>query len=294
MTPPEQGSDGPSNAPIWLGLVGRGILGSGSPAMHHEEGLAQQLEVSYRLFDFDAFPLEDDKLRDIIRSAQMLRLNGLNITHPFKQTVMASLDAIDADAALVGAVNTVVFQYGRAIGYNTDFYGFRENLSRHLPEKRPGPIVQIGAGGAGAACAAAALDLGCPSLGLYDSDPLRSAALAARLTDRFPNAQIEALEEIEPALAKAAGLVNTSPIGMSGHPGTPVAATLLRPELWVADIVYFPRETELLKQASERGCLTIDGGGMAVLQAAAAFDLFTRRTADRDRMMAEFDRRRPL
>jgi shikimate dehydrogenase len=90
------------------------------------------------------------------------------------------------------------------------------------------------------------------------------------------------------AVAAADGLVNCTPIGMVAHPGLPLPARLLRPALWVAEIVYFPLETELLRVARALGCRTRDGGGMAVFQAAEAFRLFTGITPDPDRMLRHF------
>ena len=81
--------------------------------------------------------------------------------------------------------------------------------------------------------------------------------------------------DLASALASADGIVNTTPLGMANYPGMAIPAALLRPELWVADIVYFPLETELLREARARGCRTMSGGGMAVFQAVAAFRLFT-------------------
>ena len=89
-------------------------------------------------------------------------------------------------------------------------------------------------------------------------------------------------------MSRADGLVNTTPMGMAKLPGMPVPAALLRPELWVAEIVYFPLETELLRNARALGCRTLDGGNMAVFQAVKAFELFSGRVPDARRMLAHF------
>ena len=94
--------------------------------------------------------------------------------------------------------------------------------------------------------------------------------------------------QLENALAEADGLVNTTPMGMAKLPGTPVPATWLRAELWVAEIVYFPLETELLRDARALGCRTLDGGNMAVFQAVKAFELFSGEVPDAQRMLAHF------
>ena len=89
-------------------------------------------------------------------------------------------------------------------------------------------------------------------------------------------------------MAKADGLAHATPTGMASYPGLPLDPDLLRAEQWVAEIVYFPLETALLKAAKARGCRTLDGGGMAVFQAVRAFELFTGTTPDAERMMAHF------
>jgi shikimate dehydrogenase len=103
----------------------------------------------------------------------------------------------------------------------------------------------------------------------------------------------EAAEDVKEAVRIADGIVNATPVGMAKLPGTPIPPALLEPRHWVADIVYFPLETELLKVARDRGCRVLSGAGMAVFQAVRAFELFTGRTADADRMRQTFQRLAP-
>ena len=118
---------------------------------------------------------------------------------------------------------------------------------------------------------------------IHDAEPARAAALAARLGPR-------AMPASDPgaALAGADGVVNATPIGMAAHPGLPMPAALLHPGLWVADVVYVPLETPLLRAARALGCRTLDGGGMAVFQAVAALRLFAGIEPDADRMRRHF------
>jgi shikimate dehydrogenase len=150
-------------------------------------------------------------------------------------------------------------------------------------------VVQIGAGGAGAATAYAMLGLGVSQLTLFDTNQERAVSLATRLSSRFPALDIRAAWELAAPLADAQGIVNASPLGMQNHPGSAVPPSLLRPGLWVADIVYFPLETELLRSARAAGCRTLDGSDMVVFQAARAFEIFTGRKADGERMRRHFD-----
>ncbi len=271
-----------------IGLIGAGIGGSLSPAMHEEEGRRQGFNYVYRRIDLDALGLAPDALPELLVAAERMGFDGLNITHPCKQRVIACVDALSDDARALGAVNTVRFDGGRRIGHNTDWSGFAKSFQRGLPGASLDSVVQLGAGGAGAAVAHAALTLGARALTLFDVDPVRAQTLAADLQARFPAARIVAGGELEAALARASGLIHASPTGMLGHPGLPLPARLLHPRLWVADIVYFPLVTELIATARALGCRTLTGGGMAVYQAVDAFEIFTGRAPDAERMFAHF------
>lgn len=149
-------------------------------------------------------------------------------------------------------------------------------------------VLLVGAGGAGAAVGYAAMQLGVQELQIYDRDASRAEMLADRLGGQFGQQQIEVAVDLCEASAAVDGLIHATPMGMKHHPGMAIPAEALRPEMWVADIVYFPLETELLRQARLRGCRVLDGGGMAVFQAARAFHLFTGREPDAERMLAGF------
>ncbi len=276
------------SAKFLSGLVGRNILASRSPWIHESEADAQNVRMVYSLFDFNALGLDDAALPDILKSAQLLGFAGLNITFPFKQAVISYLDVLAPGAAQLGAVNSVQFIDGKMIGHNTDVIGFGDNLSANLPDAELDCVVQFGAGGAGAATAHALLDLGTRKLFIAENDGTRRDALIANLQNNFGAERVIAATDITAALGEADGVVNATPMGMVTHPGAPFDTDLLRASQWVADIVYFPLETELLLQARLRGCATVDGGGMATLQAAAAFDIFTGLTADRERMLKKF------
>ncbi|MFM1885691.1 MAG: hypothetical protein RL026_848, partial [Pseudomonadota bacterium] len=197
---------------------------------------------------------------------------------------------LSPDARALQSVNTVVFQGTRRIGHNTDWWGFAENFRRGLPDASLNDVVLVGAGGAGSAVGYAALQLGVKRLQVNDVDATRAEGLAVRLQALFPDRQVITCKDTVAGLSTADGLIHASPTGMAKHPGLPVPATVLRPGLWVAEIVYVPLETELLRHARAAGCRTLDGGGMAVLQAARAFELFTGVTPDHERMLLRFDR----
>ncbi|MBM6593142.1 shikimate dehydrogenase [Microvirga pudoricolor] len=277
--------DAPS---VLVGLVGAGIQASRTPALHEREGAALGLRYIYKLIDLESLGLHANALPDILAAAQRLGFSGLNVTHPCKQSIIPLLDALSPDAANLGAVNTVVLTDGRRVGHNTDWWGFAESFRRDLPDVRRDRVVQFGAGGAGAAVAHALLTLGVGEVVIIDTDSGRARNLVEALRGRFSRARASTDVSVVEALRAADGLVNTTPLGMTKHPGMALSADLLRPDLWVADIVYFPLETELLRVARARGCRTMSGGGMAVFQAVGAFRLFTGREPDADRMLAHF------
>ncbi|WP_206641524.1 shikimate dehydrogenase [Nonomuraea polychroma] len=272
-------------ASFLVGLIGSGIGPSLSPPLHEQEAVHHGFPYVYRLLDTDRLGLD---VGELVRTARRFGFDGLNITHPCKQSVIPHLDELSPDARMLGAVNTVVFDGERAVGHNTDWTGFAESFARGLPDAPTHRVVQLGAGGAGAAVAHAMLTMGADLVTVVDADPARARALAGELAGRFgaERARPATPSELPGLLAEADGLVHATPTGMAHHPGMPLPAGLLHPGLWVADIVYRPLETELLRHARALGCRTLDGGGMVVFQAVHAFRLFTGREPDAERMLA--------
>lgn len=273
---------------VLLGLIGQDIQASRTPEMQMREAEAQGLRCIYRLIDLKPLGLGVEALPDLLTACERLGFDGLNITHPCKQAVIAQLHDLSEDARALGAVNTVLFRDGRRIGHNTDWSGFAEPFRAGMAGARLDRVVQLGAGGAGAAVAHAALTLGVERLTIFDVDQARAEAVTANLSRHFGPGRAAAGTDRIAAMAEATGLINATPVGMAAHPGLPLDADLLRADLWVAEVIYLPLETELLRRARALGCRTIDGGGMAVFQAVAAFRLFTGREPDVDRMIAQF------
>lgn len=271
-----------------IGLIGAGIQASRSPALHEHEGAAHGFRYWYRLIDLEMLLLGPEALPQLLSAAELMGFAGLNITHPLKQSVIPLLTDLSDDARALGAVNTVLLRDGRRIGHNTDWSGFAASFRRGLPDARIDRVVLLGAGGAGAAVAHAVLTLGAGALSVFDTDRNRASRLAQELCGRFGDGKAIAVENLETAVANAQGVIHATPTGMANHPGLPLPAQWLRPQLWVAEIVYFPLETELLRTARRVGCRTLDGGGMAVFQAAEAFRLFTGVAPDPQRMLDHF------
>lgn len=272
-----------------VGLIGAGIQASLSPAMHEGEGDRRGLRYMYRLMDLDLLDLGAEPLPQLLDAAQVSGFCGLNITHPCKQSVIPLLDELSDNAAAIGAVNTVVFKDGRRIGYNTDCWGFEQNMRENLDSARKHDVVLLGAGGAGAAVAHALMHLGTDHLHVHDLDPGRVEGLVEALSRRFGPGRASAVADLGQAMDRADGIVQATPMGMAHYPGLPLPAALLKSSHWVAEIVYFPLETELLLLAHRLGCRCVDGRGMAVHQAARAFRLFTGVDANATDMLHDFD-----
>ena len=275
---------------LLAGLVGAGIQRSLTPALHEEEARAQGLCLHYQLIDLDVCGQGVEALPTLITAARAMGFAGLNVTYPCKQAVIPLLAGLSDEAEAIGAVNTVVFERGRATGHNTDAPGWRWGFERDLPGADLRRVVLLGAGGAGSAIAPVLLRMGAGRLVVVDAEPQRAAALAASLAARHGAGRVQAAVDAADALADASGLVHATPTGMDKLPGMPIDPALLQPSMWVSEIVYFPLETALVKAARSRGCRVADGGGMAVGQAVGAFRLFTGLEPDRARMDAHFRR----
>ena len=274
---------------IRSGLLGRAILASRSPWLHEQEAAALGHALRYDLFDFTDRGWADDRLAAVLHDLAAQGYAGVNVTYPFKQQVIGLVDDLADSAIAAGAVNTIAMRDGRMTGHNTDMAGFAQSLISGLPGVALEGVLQLGAGGAGSAVAGALLSLGVSRLLLTDPDPARATALAARLNQWAGSGRVEVVAGDALDTATVDGIVNASPVGMAALPGLPLAADLVTARHWVADIIYFPIETELLALARRRGCRAINGAGMVVAQAALAFEIITGLAADKDRVAASFD-----
>jgi len=283
--------DRPSSTTFLVGLIGSGIGPSLSPALHEREAEELGLHYLYRRLDLDVLGLGAESVGELLAAARLAGYDGVNITHPCKQLAVPHLDDLSPDAAQLNAVNTVVFAGGRSVGHNTDWSGFARSFDWGLADAALDHVVLLGAGGAGSAVAHALLTLGAGRLDIMDVDRDRATSVAESLCERFgaDRARGRAVAELGNALTGADGLVHATPTGMAAHPGLPLPAELLDTRLWVADIVYRPLETALVRTARSLGCRVLDGGGMAVFQAVDSFRLFTGIDPDPSRMLAHFE-----
>jgi shikimate dehydrogenase len=251
---------------IRAGVMGWPVEHSRSPLLHAFWLKQHKIDGAYVLL-----PVKPEDLADSLRGLGKQGFAGCNLTVPHKQAALAIVDEIDAVAARVGAINTVIVRSdGTLEGRNTDVFGFRENLRAARAGWRAdaGPAVVLGAGGAARAVVAALLDDGAPAIRLVNRSREHADSLAAALGG--PIEVIDWRRRVD-ALAGAALLVNTTSLGMTGQPPLDLALDALAKTAVVNDIVYAPLETPLLSAARQRGNPVVDGLGMLLHQARPAF-----------------------
>jgi shikimate dehydrogenase len=274
---------------ILLGLIGTNIMGSLSPALFADAFEAAGIDGFYHLMDVDRLP--ERNLPQILAAIKAAGFAGANITYPFKQDILALLDAVDPKAAQTGAINTVaIAPDGRTTGYNFDRPGWRNSFEESIGRDGAdgATVVQIGAGGAGRAVAFALMDLGVAQLVVHDLNGVRANALCSDVAKHYAASRCRVARDLERDISTADGVVNATQTGMRGFPGNPVPVSALKASHWCADVIYTPLETEFLKAARTKGARAFNGGGMSVHAGVEAFRLFTGITPDVARLHRAF------
>lgn len=274
---------------LLIGLVGKGIKRSRTPCMHMSEGSAQGQRIIYKILDVDQDFRREKSLAATIEAAEFFGFAGLNVTYPFKVDILPLLDQISENAQKIGAVNTVVFRDGKRIGHNTDKWGFEEGFRQNMSGVDLDHVLLIGSGGAGVAVAHALAALGVRRLTIADKDNARAENLKNKIVKNSAGTAVDVICLDDISTLAPSGVVNATPVGMKIHTGSAYPLHLLHPDMWIADIVYFPLETELLSAARSVGCRVLPGSGMAVYQAVRAYELFTGRKPLPMRMKATFE-----
>ncbi len=249
------------------GVIGSPVAHSRSPALH--QYWLRQLGLRGHYIPIDVAYAD---LRSVLTSMPCMGFVGCNVTIPHKEAVLDIADIVTDRAALIGAVNTLIFREdGKIHADNTDGHGFIENLRQNAPQWAPrsGPAVVFGAGGAARAVITSLLDAGVPELRLTNRTRARSEALRREF-----GARITVYDWVQAAnmLDDAATVVNATSLGMEGRSAFRVPLDGLSPDAVVSDLVYTPLQTPLLKAAASRGCTTVDGLGMLIHQAVPAFE----------------------
>lgn len=275
--------------PLHVGLVGAGIGRSRSPAMHQAAARAAGVSLRYHLIDTDTADWQGLTLDAVLSRLESQGFTGVNVTFPHKRAALELCQQVAPSAAAVGATNTIVFQNGQRIAHNTDYSGFAEGFRQGIGSRPHATALLLGAGGAGGAVAQALVDHGVLRLYIHDTDAKAARTLVEAISARLGPGRAALAGDLRVAAALADGIVNATPVGMAKLPGTPLDMALVEPRHWVADIVYFPLETEFLRLARALGCHAIDGSGMAIGQAVAAYHHFTGQMPDAAVMRAAFE-----
>jgi len=268
--------DAPSET-LRLGLIGDNIAASRAPLLHRLAGELAGVAVIYDRFvprelnaDFDA----------VMMRCREMGLRGVNVTYPYKERVMAHVTICDDLVRRIGSANTVVFTGGGIEGFNTDHSGFVAAYRGTFAGMPPGIVAQIGAGGVGRAVAFGLAALGADEIRLVEKDPLRARALKMVLAEAFPNGPQVSVCDAAAACDRVDAVVNCTPIGMVGIPGTPVPAERLVGIRWAFDAVYTPVETAFKADAEAAGARVLSGFELFFYQGVHAFERFSGRRLD--------------
>lgn len=267
------------------GVMGDPIAHSLSPMLHNGWLKAEGIHGEYVPMQVKAQALEL-----ALKSLPSKGFQGCNITIPHKEAALRIVDEVEEVAEIIGAVNTVVVQGDKLLGFNTDAYGFWENLKPHIKNKEKTlshPVV-LGAGGAARAIVYALDKAGATQIHIIARDPEKAEALA-QVSEKIT---ISDFDDLGLHLSAASLLVNTTPLGMKGKEASTWDLSRLSKDALVTDIVYNPIHTQLLKDAKARGNVAVDGLGMLIHQALPGFEAWfgTRPTFDLEALKQELIR----
>ncbi len=266
-----------------MGLIGTPVEHSGSPAMYNYCFDKMGLDYAYLAFSVDIPQVEE-----FLKAARLLNMKAVNVTMPCKQAVLPYMDELSQAAYLIGACNLIILEDGKMKGYNTDGIGFVENLRVHGVDVKGKNISIVGAGGAGIAILVQCALEGAKTITVFNHRSpffLRGEEKAALVREAVPQCQVE-VHDLDDTpyyyerIRHTDVFINASKAGMAPQEDTTVIrdVSVFREDLVVADVVYNPRETRLMREAKAGGCRKVIGGvGMLTRQGAENFRLFTGR-----------------
>lgn len=264
-----------------MGLIGSPVGHSGSPAMYNY--CFEKLGLDYAYLAFD---IKEEQAGEMIKAAELMKVKALNVTMPCKQAVVPYVDEMSKAAALIGACNLIVWEEGKKKGYNTDGIGFVNNLRAYQVEVSGKKLLIAGAGGAGIAILVQCALEGAREIAVFnpkDSFFERAVEKAREVQKAVPECEITVYDlddrkQFHETAAQSDILINATRAGMApdDHLSIVKDLSVFRKDLVVADVVYNPKETRLMREAREAGCEKVIGGtGMLVRQGEACFKLFT-------------------
>jgi shikimate dehydrogenase len=264
---------------VRLGLIGDNITASRSPHLHRAAARMTGIDLSYELLVPAAQRLPFDRLFERCR---VNNYTGLNITYPYKEQVCRVVRFDDTEVQSVAACNTVLFGDIPPRAFNTDYTGFISAFRHTFGDASPRKVAIAGAGGVGKAIAFGLAQLGATKLRIFDLDPFKGDALRRSLLAQHPQLSIELAPVIEDAVQGADGLVNATPLGMSGIGGCAFSDRMMRGASWAFDAVYTPVETEFIIAARRVGLSVMTGYELYFYQGVNAFRIFTGGSVDED------------
>ena len=258
-----------------VGLLGYPLKHSKSPQMHNTAFEELGLDHVYMAFEVQ------EGLKEGLDALKILNAEGGNITMPHKKKVLEYLDDISPDARIIGSVNTIKIKNGKITGYNTDGRGFVKALGENGVDFKGKKIVLVGSGGAGRAVATQLAFDGVSEIVMFNRTLSSAEEITENINKNIPTCKARALEMDEAILREeiidAAVLVNCTSLGMEATIDQSILSSsdAFHKDLFVADIVYDPAKTKLLKLAEEAGCNTMNGLMMMIWQGAIAFKIWT-------------------
>ncbi len=256
-----------NNLPVLTGVIGDPIGHSRSPLIHNHWLRQHQINGIY-------VPIEVNRqnFRDVYYALPKMGFRGMNITIPHKEAALQVCDSLSDEAALIGAVNTLtVNDEKKVFGNNTDAYGFLQNLSEGAGDWKAdgGPILVLGAGGAARGVIYALISKGASEVHIANRTLERANLLSSEFGKRVIPHSLSSITGLVPNMCT---IINSTSLGMEGRPPLAFPYQALKPGTVINDLVYTPLQTTFLAEAKMRECITVDGIGMLLHQAAASFD----------------------
>ncbi len=259
-----------------FGIIGHPVTHTFSPGMQNAAFQATGINAVYLPFE-----VHPSRLKEAVEGLRALSVQGINCTIPHKEAIIQYLDSVDPLARKIGAVNTILFSDGQLKGYNTDGAGFIRSLEETGFSCGGKRVVILGSGGSAKGIAFSLAEKGVTDMTVLSRNVDKGSLLISSLKEHYPGGEFLLhslpLEGVEELLKGADLLVNTTPVGMVPHEGQSPLDSLkgLPSHALVADIIYVPQETKLLRLAKDKGLQGINGIGMLLHQGAIAFELWT-------------------
>lgn len=258
---------------IQLGLIGNSIAQSRAPALHRLLGQTHGIKVEYELHDpMNASP---DAFASMLQRLRDEGYRGCNVTYPFKQLAIETVDKMDMAVKEVKATNTLTFLNQEIYAKNTDYSGFIAAYRSRQDTIPAGQVCMLGAGGVGRAIAFGLFQVGATHLTVYDRNTDRAQQLVKTIKDSGYDAKWITQAELEAEIRSADGLVNCTPVGHYSTPGNPIEPLWLGAQSWAFDAVYVPIDTEFMVSAKAAGLSIISGFDLFFFQGIHAFESFT-------------------